>query len=72
MEGENILKNGIVLIRDNRIEDVGDAADISIPENAEVIDAYNTAKTKQSSGSDKIDAEIVEDVEDAPEKVLAS
>ena len=38
MEGENILKNGIVLIRDNRIEDVGDAADISIPENAEVID----------------------------------
>ena len=38
MEGENILKNGIVLIRNNRIEDVGDAADISIPENAEVID----------------------------------
>ena len=38
MEGENILKNGSVLIRDNRIEDVGNAADISIPENAEVID----------------------------------
>jgi hypothetical protein len=38
MEGENILKNGIVLIRDNRIEDLGNAADISIPENAEVID----------------------------------
>ena len=38
MEGENILKNGIVLIRNNRIEDVGNAADISIPENAEVID----------------------------------
>jgi len=41
-------------------------------ENAEVIDAYNGAKTKQSNVSDKIDAEIVEDVEDAPEKVLAS
>ena len=41
-------------------------------ENAEVIDAYNSAKTKQSAVSDKIDAEIVEDVEDAPEKVLAS
>ena len=38
MEGENILENGIVLIRDNRIEDVGDVADISIPRNAEVID----------------------------------
>ena len=41
-------------------------------ENAEVIDAYNSAKSKQSSGSDKIDAEIVEEIEDAPEKVLAS
>ena len=41
-------------------------------ENAEVIDLYNTAKSKQPSVSDKIDAEIVEDVGDAPEKVLAS
>ena len=40
-------------------------------ENAEVIEAYNSAKTKQSSASDKIDAEIVDDI-DAPEKVLAS
>lgn len=38
MEGENILENGVVLIRDNRIEDIGDVADISIPKNAEVID----------------------------------
>ncbi len=38
MEGEDILENGIVLIRDNRIEEVGDVADISIPNNAEVID----------------------------------
>ena len=29
-------------------------------------------KSKQPSVSDKIDAEIVEDVGDAPEKVLAS
>ena len=41
-------------------------------ENAEVVDLYNTAKSKQPSASDKIDAEIVEDVGDAPEKVLAS
>ena len=41
-------------------------------ENAEVIDLYNTAKSKQPNVSDKIDAEIVEDVDDAPEKVLAS
>jgi hypothetical protein len=37
-----------------------------------VIDAYNSAKTKQSAVSDKIDAEIVNDINDAPEKVLAS
>jgi hypothetical protein len=41
-------------------------------ENTEVVDLYNTAKAKQSNVSDKIDAEIVEDVDDAPEKVLAS
>ena len=41
-------------------------------ENAEVVDAYNSAKTKQTNPSDKIDAEIVEDVEDEPEKILAS
>ena len=41
-------------------------------ENAEVVSLYNAAKTKQPNVSDKIDAEIVEDVDDAPEKVLAS
>ena len=41
-------------------------------ENAEVVDLYNTAKAKQPNVSDKIDAEIVEDVDDSPEKVLAS
>ena len=41
-------------------------------ENAEVVDLYNTAKAKQPTVSDKIDAEIVEDIDDAPEKVLAS
>ena len=41
-------------------------------ENAEVVDLYNSAKVKQSGRSDKIDAEIVEEIEDAPEKVLAS
>ena len=42
-------------------------------ENEEVIAAYNTAKTKKANGSDKVDAEIVEQVsEDSPEKVLAT
>ena len=41
-------------------------------ENSEVVDAYNSVKTKQANSSDKIDAEIVEDMDDAPEKVLAS
>jgi hypothetical protein len=41
-------------------------------ENTEVVDLYNTAKAKQPNVSDKIDAEIVEDVDDTPEKVLAS
>ena len=42
-------------------------------ENEEVIAAYNTAKTKKANGSDKVDAEVVEQVnEDSPEKVLAT
>ena len=41
-------------------------------ENAEVVDAYNNSKAKQSNVSDKVDAEIVEEMEDTPEKVLAS
>ena len=41
-------------------------------ENAEVVSLYNAAKTKQPNVSDKIDAEIVEDIDDAPEKVLAT
>ena len=41
-------------------------------ENAEVVDAYNSAKTKKANGSDKVDAQIVEDVDDElPEQVLA-
>jgi hypothetical protein len=41
-------------------------------ENAEVVQAYNNAKVKKPNGSDKIDAEIVEDVVDEPEKVLST
>ena len=41
-------------------------------ENAEVVDAYNTAKTKKANGSDKIDAQIVNDMDDElPEQVLS-
>ena len=41
-------------------------------ENAEVIDAYNSSRKKQVTNSDKIDAEIVDDIDSEPEKVLAS
>ena len=41
-------------------------------ENAEVIDAYNSSRKKQVTNSDKIDAEIVDDMDSEPEKVLAS
>ena len=41
-------------------------------ENAEVIDAYNSSRKKQVTNSDKIDAEIVDDINSEPEKVLAS
>ena len=42
-------------------------------ENEEVSGLYNSAKTKQSNGSDKIDAEIVKDLDDdLPKKVLAT
>ena len=41
--------------------------------NEEVSGLYNSAKTKKSNGSDKIDAEIVKDLDDdLPEKVLAT
>ena len=44
-----------------------------ISENKEVIDLYNSAKAKAPNGSDKIDAEIVDDMDDQlPEKVLSS
>ena len=42
-------------------------------ENKEVIDLYNSAKAKAPNGSDKIYAEIVDDMDDQlPEKVLSS
>ena len=41
-------------------------------ENTEVGGAYNSAKTKRANGSDKVDAQIVEDVDDElPEQVLS-
>ena len=41
-------------------------------ENAEVVDAYNSAKTKRANGSDKVDAHIVTDMDDElPEQVLS-
>ena len=39
-------------------------------ENKEIIDLYNTAKSKGANGSDKIDAKIVEELD--PEKVLST
>ena len=39
-------------------------------ENKEVIDLYNSAKSKGANGHDKIDAKIVEELD--PEKVLSA
>ncbi len=42
-------------------------------ENAEIVDLYNKSRSHQTSDSDKIDAEIVEGMDDdLPEKILAS
>ena len=41
-------------------------------EKTEVVESYNSAKTKRANGSDKVDAQIVEDVdEELPEQVLS-
>jgi hypothetical protein len=41
-------------------------------ENTEVVESYNSAKTKRANGSDKVGAQIVEDVdEELPEQVLS-
>ena len=41
-------------------------------ENAEVVDAYNSAKSKQMNSSDKVDAQIISDVDDElPEQMLS-
>ena len=42
-------------------------------ENKEVVSLYNAAKSEvDKKQNDKIDAEIVENIEDAPETILAS
>jgi len=38
MEGEQVIENGVVLIKDNLIEAVGSRADVNIPSGAKVID----------------------------------
>ena len=41
-------------------------------ENAEVVELYNSAKTKKPNGSDGVDAKVIEDLDDElPEQVLA-
>ena len=41
-------------------------------ENAEVVDAYNSAKSKKMNSSDKVDAQIISDVDDElPEQMLS-
>lgn len=39
LEDNGIIENGVVLIKDNRIIEVGDVDVINIPSNAEIIDA---------------------------------
>ena len=42
-------------------------------ENTEIIAGYNKAKNSKSNSGDKIDAKIVEEVnDDSPEEILAS
>jgi len=38
MEGEEVIENGTILIRNNRIESIGNISKVIIPENAKVID----------------------------------
>ncbi len=59
-------------LSDNDIETLKVFQESIDTENAEVVDAYNSAKTKRANGSDKVDAQIVEDVDDElPEQVLS-
>jgi imidazolonepropionase-like amidohydrolase len=39
MNGEEVIEEGTIIVRDNRIESVGSSEEISIPENAYVVDA---------------------------------
>jgi len=38
MQGERVIERGAIVVRDNRIEVVGDAAEVTIPRGAKVID----------------------------------
>jgi imidazolonepropionase-like amidohydrolase/Tol biopolymer transport system component len=39
MDGEEVIQNGTLVVRDNRIESVGSSEDVAIPESAYVVDA---------------------------------
>lgn len=43
MEGEEIIDNGTIVVKDNRIEKIGSSADISVPSDAKIYDV--TGKT---------------------------
>lgn len=43
MQGERVIERGAIVVRDDRIEAVGDAAEVTIPEGAKIIDV--TGKT---------------------------
>jgi len=59
-------------LSDNDIETLKVFQESIDTENAEIVDAYNSAKTKRANGSDKVDAQILEDVDDElPEQVLS-
>ncbi len=38
MEGDKVIENGTIIIHENKIEALGNSADISIPKNAKIID----------------------------------
>lgn len=39
MEGDQVIENGTIIIKDNRIEKIGNTSDISVPEDAKVYNA---------------------------------
>lgn len=38
MKGDEVIENGVIIVKDNRIESIGTASDVQVPKDAKVID----------------------------------